>query len=274
MNLLLDTGILGQLCHPSKQTTQPASDWVEAILTSGSDDRVILPELIDYELRRKLLHLRQKGQSSPRSIQRLDELCELLDYLPLDTATMRRAAEFWADSRSRGNPTAADVALDGDVILAAQAAMVGGMIVTSNRKHLSQFVPTREMNDILWVYVFVCMRGPVDNLAFEWNDHFVVHDSQGRDWHCRHEATSNSREEIERNHLVSRLDTDISELLPMYKKLLSTGHDTGEAMTIRAIVFGNSVPSSQQSLVTNLRESLGDDDSSDTTIRFKRDFPL
>lgn len=76
MNLLLDTSILGQLCHPSKQTNQPVVDWIEAILTGGSDDRVYLPELCDYELRRKLLHLIRKGQSSQRSILLLDKLRE------------------------------------------------------------------------------------------------------------------------------------------------------------------------------------------------------
>ena len=39
MNLLLDTGILGQLCHPAKKANQPVTEWVEAILTSDSGDR-------------------------------------------------------------------------------------------------------------------------------------------------------------------------------------------------------------------------------------------
>ncbi len=167
MNLLLDTGILGQLCHPGKSTNQSVSDWVDAILKSGSDDRIYLPEVCDYELRRKLLHLVRKGQSSQRSIERLDELSELLDYLPLDTPTMRKAAEFWSDSRFRGQPTAPETALDGDVILAAQAAMIGGTIVTTNGKHLSQFVPAFDRTEIFWAYAFVCIRGPVDNLAFD-----------------------------------------------------------------------------------------------------------
>ncbi len=258
MNLLLDTGILGQLCHPSKQTNQPASDWVEAILESGSEDRIYLPELCDYELRRKLLHLVRKGQSSQRSIQRLDELCELLDYLPLDTATMRKAAEFWSDSRSRGNPTAADVSLDGDVILAAQAAMIGGTIVTTNRKHLSQFVPARDRSEILWAYVFVCIRGPVDNLAFDWTDHFKVQDSQGRDWHCRHEATWNSREEMDGNELTARLNADFSDMGPMYQKLSASGHGTTDPTMIRVPITSHSVPASQRELVEFLSESLGD----------------
>jgi hypothetical protein len=34
---------------------------------------------------------------------------------------MRRAAEFWADFRRRGQPTATDASLDGEAVLAAQA---------------------------------------------------------------------------------------------------------------------------------------------------------
>ena len=64
MNLVLDTGLLGQLCHPAKAANQPVSDWVEAILKSDSDDRVYLPEVCDYELRRELLRLIRKGQST------------------------------------------------------------------------------------------------------------------------------------------------------------------------------------------------------------------
>jgi hypothetical protein len=57
---------------------------------------------------------------------------------------MRKAAEFWADARNRGIPTAGDAALYGDMILAAQAATyVGGaeapVIATTNVAHLSLF---------------------------------------------------------------------------------------------------------------------------------------
>ncbi len=265
MNLLLDTGILGQLCHPSKQTNRSVTDWVEAILTSDSDDRVFLPELCDYELRRKLLHLIRKGQSSPRSIQRLDELCELLEYLPLDTATLRKAAEFWSDARLRGNPTAADMSLDGDVILAAQAAMINGTIVTTNRNHLSQFVPARDRSEILWAYAFVCIQGPVDNLAFDWKDHFVVRDSQGRDWHCRHEATWNSPEELERNQIPAQLKSDALDVGTMYRKLFASGHGTGDQTIIKAPITICPIPVSLRQLRKDLSADLGDDshDASD-----------
>lgn len=102
---------------------------------------MVLPEIADYELRRKLLHLVRTGRASTSSLQRLDALGRTLDYLALDTPTMRRAAELWAESRAAGTSTAPPAALDGDVILAAQALQVSGTVVTENRRHLSRFVP-------------------------------------------------------------------------------------------------------------------------------------
>jgi hypothetical protein len=66
---------------------------------------------------------------------------------------MDKAAEFWAESRRRGRPTASEKALDVDVILAAQAWRTtydGSFVViaTTNRKHLSQFVPAEHWKDI------------------------------------------------------------------------------------------------------------------------------
>lgn len=149
MILLLDTGILGQLCHPATARHAPVASWLAGLLgTSGAQSQVILPEICDYELRRKLLHLIVKGQADPRSLQRLDDLGRLIDYLPLDTDTLRKAAELWSQSRLRGRPTAPDPALDGDVILAAQAILVSGTVVTSNRKHLSQFVPATDWSEL------------------------------------------------------------------------------------------------------------------------------
>jgi predicted nucleic acid-binding protein len=149
MTLVLDTGILGQLCHPNKRQNRPVTVWLEQMLEqTDADVRVCLPEIADYELRRKLLHLARKGQTTPRAIERLDELATLFDYLPLDTATMRRAAQLWADAREIGRPSAEDAALDGDVILAAQAIEVGGTVVTTNRKHLIHYVSTSGWSEI------------------------------------------------------------------------------------------------------------------------------
>jgi len=150
MKLLLDTGILGKLCHPAKAQFRPVSVWLAGLVVSDDPDlQVVLPEICDYELRRKLHHLIAKQQADSRSLHRLDDLGKLLEYLPIDTDTLRKAATLWADSRLQGQPTAPDPALDGDVILAAQAILIGGTVVTSNRKHLSRFVATKDWTEIV-----------------------------------------------------------------------------------------------------------------------------
>ena len=72
-----------------------------------------------------------------------------LRYLPIDTATMLKAAEFWSQARQMGRPTASDKALDGDMILAAQAFLMQNgnnqvIVATTNLRHLSLFVNARE----------------------------------------------------------------------------------------------------------------------------------
>ena len=91
--------------------------WVNDLLAAAY--RLIIPEIADYEVRRELLRT-----NLHRSVARLDMLKRTLEYLPLTTDTMLHAAAFWAQARQTGMPTALDPALDGDVILAAQAAIL------------------------------------------------------------------------------------------------------------------------------------------------------
>jgi predicted nucleic acid-binding protein len=96
-----------------------------------------VPEIADYELRRELIRAEKA-----HGIQRLDVICEAFGLVPLTTAVMRAAAQLWADAHNRGGPTAHDSALDGDVILAAQARAIAAeqdaepVVATTNAKHL------------------------------------------------------------------------------------------------------------------------------------------
>jgi hypothetical protein len=138
--ILLDAGPLGLVSHPKTALQAEACrDWVREREAQG--DFIIVPEIADYEVRRELLRARKSA-----GIARLDIVKSQLSYLPLTTQAMLRAAEFWAMARQTGQPTAHDHALDGDVILAAQAALlldVGNHVViaTVNLKHFSLFVP-------------------------------------------------------------------------------------------------------------------------------------
>lgn len=56
---------------------------------------------------------------------------------------MKKAAHFWGNSRANGKSTSDEKSLDADVILAAQATLAQGQVLTENVKHLSLFVATK-----------------------------------------------------------------------------------------------------------------------------------
>lgn len=138
--IILDTSLLGHLTRRMGQNTDSDTcrTWFKAMVSSGA--RVHLPEIADYELRRELI---RSGKTA--SLQRLDALVTVTEYLPLTTAAMRLAAELWAQARNQGWATADPKALDGDVILAAQtltliAEPTDIVVATENVAHLSRYV--------------------------------------------------------------------------------------------------------------------------------------
>jgi predicted nucleic acid-binding protein len=144
----LDTNILGMLCNPRLDAYPELKSGFQQYLLR-EDIEFFIPEIVDYELRRKLLHLAyQQNQILTRSLKRLDQLTELLSYLPLTTAVMRDAAHLWAQARSSGLSTASPEAMDGDIILAAQARAIGATVITTNQKHLMRFVTALQWQEI------------------------------------------------------------------------------------------------------------------------------
>ena len=142
--VLLDAGPLGMISHP--RPNKAIADWLRRLLSAGIS--VLVPEIADYEVRRELIRAnRQKG------VQRLDDLKKALGYVPITTSMMLKAAEFWAAARNQGFPTADDVALDADVILAAQAVILETtgdeiVIVTTNVGHLTHFTDARKWTEV------------------------------------------------------------------------------------------------------------------------------
>jgi predicted nucleic acid-binding protein len=146
--VFLDSGPLGLL---SNARGKPRADkcrlWAQGLLSAGV--RVFVPEIADYEVRRKLLHI-----GATTGIRRLDLVKAGHDYAPITTDVMLKAAELWAAVRRAGLPTAADAALDGDCILAALALQAAGpgdvvTVATDNVGHLSRFVDAREWETIV-----------------------------------------------------------------------------------------------------------------------------
>lgn len=149
MVIVLDSGPLGLISNPKPRGLgEDAWEWARTHAAQGA--RLVVPETADYEVRRELI---RSGRVA--GIERLDELCAGLSYAPLSTAVMRDAAALWAEARNSGYPTAHHAALDGDVLLAAQArrlaAAVAGeavVVATVNVAHLERFVEAKHWAEI------------------------------------------------------------------------------------------------------------------------------
>jgi predicted nucleic acid-binding protein len=144
----MDAGPLGMVTNRGGvDEIDACKRWLANLLASG--ERVVVPEIVDYELRRELLRAQKTT-----GVARLDALEATLDDLPLTTAAMRRAADLWAEVRRRGLPTADPMALDVDVILAAQGLTMGAakndvVVATTNVGHLSRLIPAELWQNVI-----------------------------------------------------------------------------------------------------------------------------
>jgi predicted nucleic acid-binding protein len=144
--VVLDSGPVGLITNPRVTPANEACNlWLRHLLER--DQRIALPAIIDYEIRRELL-LGRKAEG----LKRLDALKRRVEYLPVTTDSLLKAAELWALARQQGRPTADRHALDIDVILAAQAMLAADgdevVVATTNVGHLSRFVQAELWQEI------------------------------------------------------------------------------------------------------------------------------
>ncbi len=146
MILALDTFPTSSVAkRPTQEETlsDRCREWVYACEKAGHT--VLVPAICYYEALREL---EQRGAKS--QIERLRAFCLSQDrFIPLTTAHLESAAHLWGTARRGGFPTAGQASLDADVILAAQVLSLGlsasdYLVVTTNVRHLSRFVPCDE----------------------------------------------------------------------------------------------------------------------------------
>ena len=100
--LVLDSTPLGLIVQRrDAANAERCRQWLKTVLTAGV--RVIVPEIVNYELRRELLRL---GKTA--AIAQLSAFNQSMPdrYLPITTQAMDMAAELWARVRRQGKPTA------------------------------------------------------------------------------------------------------------------------------------------------------------------------
>jgi predicted nucleic acid-binding protein len=143
MIIILDTfptSSTGKL--PGKHPTllDQCRQWITACETEGN--RILIPAICYYETLREL-ELRQ----AVSQITRLKTFClDTNRFIPLTTVHLEIAAKLWGQARRAGQPTADPQALDGDVILAAQAISLGFppsefIVATTNLGHIARYAP-------------------------------------------------------------------------------------------------------------------------------------
>ena len=147
----LDSGPVGLLTHPKpSQTAEACRFWLESLLEQNT--RVLLPAICDYELRREYYR-----RGTMRALQKLDELHQVVETLPINDLVLRRAAEVWAQAWRSGIPSASPKALDVDCILIAQvrfaverAALMENewIIATTDLGDLKRHAPAARWQDI------------------------------------------------------------------------------------------------------------------------------
>ncbi len=153
MIVFIDSGVLGKLCNPNSSAEVDAiRDWLYSLLAKGIF--VVSNHICDYEVRRSLV-LESLRKPNINSIQDLNNLQDLITFLPLTNEVMKESANIWAEARIQGMPTADDLSLDADVIICAQYKLLTEeypgryiVIATTNVGHLSRFAEAKEWQDI------------------------------------------------------------------------------------------------------------------------------
>ena len=145
MIVLLDSGIIGNICNPNPSLIRRQLDnWLYGLMARGA--YIASSTICDFEVRRSL-RLSEIQGSTITGIPDLDVLADLIDFIPVDLEITRLAGELWALARRDGIPTAANERLDADLIICATSQSLAQnhpgrnvIVATTNVKHLSRFV--------------------------------------------------------------------------------------------------------------------------------------
>jgi hypothetical protein len=141
---IFDSDPAGLACHePGNPERGDLWNWMIKERVAGAI--IVIPAIVDYEVRRSLI-LAEAWDG----VRRLDALYlnKYVNYLPITQDAMKRAAGLWAKARREHRPTAGDHALDGDVILSAQAMEYCSdaddwQVITENVEHIARYVGDR-----------------------------------------------------------------------------------------------------------------------------------
>ncbi|MDJ0674543.1 MAG: nuclease [Calothrix sp. MO_167.B42] len=147
--ILLDSQPLSLITNPrDSQKSLGCKNKIKKLIRNNI--LVVVPEIIDYELRRTLIC----GEEIT-GIKNLNRLGDMgIVYMPINTEIMNKASELWAWARRTGQSTAHKEKIDIDVILAAQAIILAKqtqeytIVATSNVSDIQRYTYAKKLEDI------------------------------------------------------------------------------------------------------------------------------
>ncbi len=148
MIVFIDSSILGILANPNKiGEANKCREWLYSLLAKGV--YVCSSIICDFEVRRSLI-LESHRKPHLASIQNLDQLQEIISFLPVTSELLKEASNLWAYAREQGIPTADSNSLDIDIIICSHWQQLKEefpgryiVIATTNVKHLSRFAEAK-----------------------------------------------------------------------------------------------------------------------------------
>ncbi|MDJ0731410.1 MAG: type II toxin-antitoxin system VapC family toxin [Crocosphaera sp.] len=153
MIIFIDTGILGLLSSPNdRKEVIDCKNWLYSFLSKGVN--IVSSDICDYEVRRGIL-IGVKSRKKGEGLNNLDDLHNLINFVPVSPIILRSSAELWAETRRLGQPTAELNNIDADVIIGATCQLIQEeypgqrlIVATTNVKHLSRFVEAKKWTQI------------------------------------------------------------------------------------------------------------------------------
>jgi len=115
MIVFIDSSVLGILANPNKiSESSQCREWLYKLLAQGI--YICSSIIYDFEVRRGLI-LEYQKKPYLTSIQNLDQLAEIIAFLPITSELLKQASILWASARTQGIPTAEQKNLDIDIII-------------------------------------------------------------------------------------------------------------------------------------------------------------
>jgi predicted nucleic acid-binding protein len=157
--VILDSGVLDllvtpineELCEDERRLIEvyQCTEWFYRLLSKGA--YITVSDICDYEVRREFVRIRSK------SVQKLDQLRDLIEFQEVSFAVLERAAEMWAEARVISQPNKVKENIDIDCIIAAQWSLLVErypgrkiIIATKNIKDFQRITECNIWQDIIY----------------------------------------------------------------------------------------------------------------------------